>query len=262
MKLSPLTLYVIGFFVVFAAAMVSLSMFLPNIEEAKNYNEHANLYIDEAMKQPQANKKVELAIAEVNKMGAEWQQVVAVKTPPNHLPNGINLNVNRWQLTNDSVIFRNSMQRAVNAQMKRGGVKVITGPSIPPPPNTAGKIVEYYNYPAIKFPVLIFDLGQVTVQGSTSQIMQNMRAWSNMPNYLAVADGLQLSGTSPTMTGRYNVTIVAYIRGDKISGPVPEGGTTTTGQGGGGGPANNAPAGGGGGGGMLTGSKVDNTRRR
>ena len=47
-----------------------------------------------------------------------------------------------------------------------------------------------------------------------------------MPNYLAVADGLQITGTTPTMTGRYNLSIVAYIRGDKIAPPVPEGGAS------------------------------------
>lgn len=232
MKLSPLTIYVVGICIVFAAAMVSLSIFLPNISEAKNYNEHANAYIREANKQAQAKRKVEHAVAAVTKMGEEWQQIVAVKTPPNHLPNGINLAVNRWQLTVDSVQFRNSIQRAVNAQMKRGGVTVVAGPTIPAPPATAAQIVEYYNYPAIRFPVLIFDLGQVTVRGSMSQIMQNVRSWTTMPNYLAVADGLQLTGTTPNLTGRYNLTVVAYIRGDKISPAVPEGtGGTATGLG-------------------------------
>ena len=103
MKLSPLAIYVVGICIVFAAVMVSLSIFLPNIEEAKNFNTRANEYIEQAEKQPLANKKVEQAIADVTKMGEDWQKVVAVKTPPSSLPNGINLAVNRWQLTNDSV---------------------------------------------------------------------------------------------------------------------------------------------------------------
>lgn len=232
MKLSPLTIYVIGICIAFAAIMVSYSIYQPNMVEAKSYNDHANAYIDEANKQAQANKKVERAIEEVNKMATEWQQVVAVKTPPSSLPNGINLNVNRWQLTNDAPIFRNSMQRAVNRQLRQGGVTVVAAPSIPAPPANASQIVEYYNYPAIKFPVLIFDLGQVTVRGTYSQIMANVRAWSNMPNYLAVVDGLQLTGTTPTMTGRYNLSLVAYIRGDKIAPPVPETGGGGQGLGG------------------------------
>lgn len=243
MKLSPLTIFIIGLSVVIAAAGVSLSIFMPNIEEAKYQNELANSLIREANKQAQANKKVEQAVADVTKMAEDWQKVVAVKTPPASLPEGINLAVNRWQLTNDSVQFRNSMQRAVNRQLKKGGVTVVAAPSIPPPPTSATQIVEYYNYPAIKFPVLAFDLGTITVRGSYSQIMENVRAWKNMPNYLAVADGLQITGTTPTMTGTYNLSIVAYIRGDKVAPPVPEGGSANPASGGGG-PANGGNLGG------------------
>ncbi|MBL8065358.1 MAG: hypothetical protein JNM34_05810 [Chthonomonadaceae bacterium] len=233
MKLSPLTIYVVGICIAFAAIMVSLSIFMPNVEEAKINNNQANALIDEAGKQPLANKRVEKAIEEVNKMAAQWQNVVAAKTPPSTLPYGINLAVNRWQLTQDSVTFRNNIQRAVNYQLRKGGVTVVNGPNIPQPPANANQIVEYYNYPAIRFPVLIFDLGQVTVKGSYSQIMNNVRSWKYMPNYLAVTDGLQITGTTPTMTGRYNLTMVAYIRGDQVGQTVPEGG----GGGGGGGGA-------------------------
>lgn len=223
MKLSPLTIFIIGLSVVIAALGVSLSIYLPNVEEARYQNELADKLTIEANKQPQADKKVQTAIEDVTKMAEEWQRVVAVKTPPASLPEGINLAVNRWQLTTDSVQFRNSIQRAVNRQVKRGGVTVVQAPSIPAPPTSATQIVEYYNYPAIRFPVLVFDLGTITVRGSYSQIIENVRAWKNMPNYLAVTDGLQITGTTPTMTGTYNLSIVAYIRGDKVAPPVPEG---------------------------------------
>ncbi|MBS1723521.1 MAG: hypothetical protein JSS66_11270 [Armatimonadetes bacterium] len=241
MKLSPLTIFVVGISVVFAAVMVTLSIFLPNVEEAKYKNEEANKLIIEANKQQQANDKVKKAIADVQKMAEDWQKVVAVKTP-----RGINLHANRWQLTNDSVAFRNQIQRALNAQLKHGGVTVVNGPRIPDPPANAAQIVEYYNYPAIRFPVLIFDLGQVTVRGTYSQITENMRGWTNMPNYLAVADGLQLTGTTPTMTGTYNLTLVAYIRSDLIAPPVPEGGSGGGGNNGPGVPGGPSRGGGGG----------------
>jgi hypothetical protein len=63
-----------------------------------------------------------------------------------------------------------------------------------------------------------------------------------MPNYLAVADGLQLSGTTPTMTGTYNLTLVAYIRGTEVAPTVPE---STGAVQGGQGPAANTPSPGG-----------------
>lgn len=44
-----------------------------------------------------------------------------------------------------------------------------------------------------------------------------------MPNFLAVADGLQITGTSPVLTGTYNLTMVAFIRGDRVFPRVPDG---------------------------------------
>lgn len=106
----------------------------------------------------------------------------------------------------------------------------------------------YFNYPAMGHPVAVFNLGTITVRGTFSQISDNIRSWTNMPNYLAVADGLQITGTSPVMTGTYNLTVVAFVRGKKIAPAVPEGsggGAGGTSQAGGGG----AGAGGGGRGG-------------
>ena len=238
MKLSPISIFVIGLSLAVIAAMVTLTNFLPNVEEAKYRNELANKYIFEAGKQKQTNDKVKKAEQDVEKMELEWQKIVAVKTPPNNVgTGGINLAVNRWQLTNDSVKFRNSIQQSVNRQLKAGGVTVVNGPRIPGPPGNASQIVEYYNYPAIRFPVLVFNLGAVTVTGTYAQIMSHVRAWTGMPNYLAVADGLQLSGTTPTMTGTYNLSVVAYIRGTEVAPTVPE----ATGTGGGTAPGGNVP---------------------
>ncbi|MCW5937829.1 MAG: hypothetical protein KIT11_11050 [Fimbriimonadaceae bacterium] len=224
MKLSPLTIIILGLAVVIMAFGIGLSQYLPNMEEAQYQKEYAEKLLAEANKQKQANQKVEKAIKDVNDIAAEWQTVVANRTPPQDVQRGgINLAANRWQLTVDSLRFRDSMQRAVNRQVKAGGVTVVQGPTIPPPPDSASTVVEtYYNYPAIRFPVVIFDLGQIVVRGTLNQIFENMRSWSNMPNYLAVADGLTVTGTSPELTGTYTVSIVGYIRGDRISPPVPE----------------------------------------
>ncbi len=119
MKLSPISIFVIGLSLAVIAAMVTLTNFLPNVEEAKYRNELANKYIFEAGKQKQTNDKVKKAEQDVEKMELEWQKIVAVKTPPNNVgTGGINLAVNRWQLTNDSVKFRNSIQQSVNRQLK------------------------------------------------------------------------------------------------------------------------------------------------
>jgi hypothetical protein len=150
---------------------------------------------------------------------------------------GINLNVNAFQLAVDTRRFRNNVQRAVNKQVISGGVKVLSLAPIPgidvnAPANSI--LASYYNYPTIAFPVVIYDLGQVEVEGTYEQILANVRSWSRMPRYLAVADGLTLSGTAPRLRGTYNVSIVGYIRTNGIFPPVPEAASAAaTGPGGG-----------------------------
>lgn len=250
MKLSGLTWFIVGLSVALVAvAFAYFQYYGPNTQLAAWYDERSEQLDAEIAKRPQAQRRVKAAEAMVDERAAEWRKTVATRTPPMGVASGgIDLNVNAWQLTVDSQRFRNNMQRAVNAQVKRGGVIVEQGPEIPSPDLNATSIVaNYYNFPALRFPVVIFDLGQVTVRGTYAQITQNVRDWTYMPNYLAVADGLVIDGTSPNLRGRYNLSVVGYIRGDKIYPTVPEGaagGPGTTGV-----PANQANAGRGGRGG-------------
>lgn len=206
-----------------ALAYGFLGVYRPKMAEAKQWKEYGDALQIEVNKTPAAEKRRDAAVAEVKRIGAEWQDVVLRKTPPGSLAEGgISLMVNRWQLTVDSQRFRESVQRAVNRQVKAGGVRVVSGPAVPQPSSSGSTILsEYYNYPAIKFPVCIFELGTVTVQGTWSQIRDNVRSWQNMPNYLATTDGLTVTGTSPNLTATYSVVVVAYIR-NGISGLVPE----------------------------------------
>jgi hypothetical protein len=216
----------------------------PKTETLKNTKTAAESWETEAKKLPAAYKKRATAMEMVQQKADEWQQVVAVKTPSSSLgAGGINFNVSSYQLAVDSRVYRNSLQTAVNNQVKRGGVVVINGPEVEAPDMEADNLVaSYYNYPAIPFPVVIFDLGTITVRGTYAQIKRNVEAWKDMPNYLAVADGLQLEGTSPNLTGTYSVTIVGYLRAEKMfpgvlngagaapgGAPVPGGGPTRPG---------------------------------
>lgn len=240
MKLSGWVYLVVGF----CLAVIILSYgyfqhYQPNEEEAKNFRENADAYRPLASKdtEKKAIKRVENAQAKVDAAAKKWNELVAVKTPPRDLKaGGIDLTRNRIYLTLDAPVFRDSVQKAVNNQLKKGGVKVIQGAQVPFPPSEYQQIVEgYFNWPAYAFPVCIFDFGTITVEGTYKQITDNVRSWSNMPNYIAVTDGLQLTGTSPKLTGSYNLTVVAMIRGDKISPPV---GNAAAGA-----PAPGAPAG-------------------
>jgi len=181
----------------------------------------------ESDKMPQAKKRVDTANKMVTTAESQWDQYVQVNTPPDNVrAGGIDLSVNPYQLAIDSWKYRDSVQRAVNAQIVKGGITLVgTGPAIPGPTdvnNVGGLLASYYNYPTIKYPVVIFNLGTITVTGTYKQIMDNVRAYKSMPHYLAVTDGLQLTGTAPKLTASYNLTIVGFIKAKKIFGAVPE----------------------------------------
>ncbi len=254
MKLSPLTIILIGVAILIMALSYGFFQhYLPNSTEAGYYRTYSQQLEDEGNKLNQAQSRLKKAEELVTTKAGEWRAVVANKTPlPDTNQRGININVDGWQLTVDTRKFRDNIQRAINAQLIKGGVKVIgDGPSVPMPTDDGtGVLAGFYNYPTIAFPVVILDLGAITVEGTEAQIMENVRAWKNMPRYLAVADGLTITGTSPNLRGTYSVSLVGYIRTKEVWPNVPQGGAPAGGGGGGGAPAGFGGPGGGGRGGF------------
>lgn len=242
-------------FLSFSAIALCTGLFffwLPRQEETRLKVENHNAYVAEAAKLPQALKKKKVAAEAIALAEAKWKPFVERRTPSqNTNAGGINVNVNPYQLLLDTKKFRDSVQIALNRQLKVGGVTVVSGPAIPgvtdqDAPNSV--LASYYNYPTSPFPVVIYDLGQVTVQGTYEQIMENVRSWADIENYLAVTQGLALSGTAPRLTGTYNLSLVGYIRYDGIFGPVPDGAGAPAAGGGAGAPpgipGGRAPSGG------------------
>lgn len=231
MKIGPVTIILIG--IALAVCAISYGLFhnwMPKNEEIANKEAELQALRDQNLRRDQVDKKVADAKAEVRSKAELWKQVVATNTPPSSVEaGGINLAVSAYQLTVDSQRFRDSIQRAVNAQLKRGGVRVVNGPFIPPPTDDPASILPaFYNFPnPYPFPVVVFNLGGVTVTGTYSQIMANVRSWRNMPNYLAVADGLAITGTSPRLTGTYNVSIVGFIKATRTGPPAVIGAAAT-----------------------------------
>lgn len=227
MKLSGWVWIVLGLCLGLSAlAFVFIQIYMP-YEQAVGYN---NTYRDQltaqANKQRAAEQRVQTAMDLVNQKAQEWNAVVLTKTPPSSLASGgINFNVNAYQLAVDAVKYRNNVQRAVNYQSKRGGVKVISLPSVPEPPEDPAELVaNYFNYQNFGFPVVYYELSPIVVEGTYEQIKANVKAWSSMPRYLAVADGLTIAGTSPKLTGTYNVVILGYLQGSQMH-PAPLTGT-------------------------------------
>ena len=233
MKLSPITWIIFGICICIACLSFGYVTWKPNHDETVLRDANKAAADIEASKEGSANKRVNATVKEIENKAADWQRLAAVKTPSNDLrTGGINVSVSGNQLIVDARQFRDSIQTAVNKQIRIGGVKLIgDGPYILDPGQSPSTILaDFFNYPAIPFPVVIFDLGTINVSGTYEQITANVRAWSRMPNYLAVADGLRIDGTSPHMTGAYAVSIVGYVHGNKLFTTLPE----TPGSGGGG----------------------------
>lgn len=225
-----------------------MTRYFPEEDAAAQYNSNADQATAIGNQMPQAKQRVKNAVTLINGMASEWSSSLLQHSPGTSLASGgINIGENPFQLVVDAPKFRNSVQRQVNHQIKAGGVKVLVGPYVTDPPQTSDTILaSYFNYPAIPFPVTIFNLGQVQVQGTWDQIMKNYQSWAHMPNFYAVSDGLQIAGTAPYLTGTYSVSIVGYIRGKNIFPTVPT--LAVSGSTGGGGatdgPTTGAPSGG------------------
>lgn len=224
MKLSALTYIIIGFSIFLIAVTFGLfRLYVPNTTEAGYWREYKAELDAEIAKKSAAERRVKLAKEMVDEQTRHWKDIVATRTPPLGVNSGgIDVGVNAWQLTVDSVKFRDSIQRAVNAQVHAGGVKLVSnGPLVPRPSQNGGDILAtFYNYPAIPFPVVMFDFGAITVQGTYRQICDNVRAYTHMPHYLAVTDGLNIQGTGPILQGTYQLSIVGFIRGNSVFPPV------------------------------------------
>jgi len=228
MKLGRFAILMIGIMVFIATTSWGyFYCYIPNKKETGMMIDNKALNDAEAAKMPKAKARYVTATKMIDAKAAIWKAIIETRTPSTQLKDGgIDLSVTPWQLAVDTPKYRDSVQRAVNTQVKKGGIKVISSPLVQRldanmPVNQI--LSAFYNYPAMKFPIVIFDFGTITVTGTYKQILDNVRAYKSMPNYLAVTDGLRIDGTSPTLTATYNLTVVGYLRTKKIAPDVPEG---------------------------------------
>ncbi|HTQ09952.1 MAG TPA: hypothetical protein VMI31_07785, partial [Fimbriimonadaceae bacterium] len=137
-------------------AFAYCDQYWPHEDAAKNMTAYKESLQTQADLQRAADKRVQKAMDMVNQAAQKWQVYVGTRTPPENLPYGINVDENPYQLVNDSQKYRNSAQRALNAQLRVGGVKIVSdAPSIPDPGWSEKDILaSYYNFPAFSFPVV------------------------------------------------------------------------------------------------------------
>lgn len=233
MKISSWTVILLGICV--AAVALSYSYFkiyAPNKLEASRTRDLGD-QLDQVV---QKKKAAENRVAKANQIVADrertWANIVSTRTPPSTLSgDGINLGVQGYQLALDIKQYRDSLQRLINSRMTLGGVKLIgDGPLVPVvTQQEPGAILSsFFNYPAIPFPVVIFDFGVIRVQGTYEQIVNHVMSWKTLPRYIAVTNRLNFTGTSPILTATYELSIIGYIRGDVVypalPGPITGGG--------------------------------------
>jgi hypothetical protein len=235
MKISPITVLVWCIAIAMIAITYGLSKRQPTMETVEKYKVYRDGMRAEQLKWRQAVDKVKATTALGRQAVAQWNQIAAAHTMPAVPdPLAIDLSIDGGRLAMQMPAYRNKIQAMINTQVKAGGVTVIQGPVLPPAPTQPDTIVaSYFHFPLPSTtPVLVFDLGNITVTGTYQQIADNVRAWKNMPHFLAVADGLRLNGTSPKLTGTYTVSIVGFVAmpKDPVTGapkaifpPLPEG---------------------------------------
>lgn len=243
MKLSSLTIIWLGIVIAICALSWGYFWFYqPNMAEAKMWQDRLEAQKGEIAKRPALIKNEKKAEDEEAQLKTEWNDIISRKTP-----NSPNLDMNQWQLTVETRKFRDQVQADINAMMRKGNVKIVgSGPFIPLTDDApASVLTDFYNFQGLPFPVLIFDLGTVRIQGTWNQIMAHIHAWKSMPNYMAVVHGLDVQGTSPLLTATYQLTIIGYIKADKVHPTAPDASAATgTGAGGGGGGGLGGPQGG------------------
>lgn len=248
-KINPWTWIISG--LLLALCILCFGFFFhykPNSTSAALINESADAYKMEGDKMKKAKDRVKHATELLQAQDEQWATVLDSKAvSSSRETGGIDLGESRYQLVVDARRFRNDIQSLVNGRMHRGGVKVIQGPLVPTFSTSASNIVESdFNYPALGYPVLSYDFGQVVVEGTFDQIAEHVESWTDIPNFIAVTDGLTINGTSPKLRATYNLSMVGFIRGTVVHPPVPDSavenqGGQGGGNGGGGFPQQGAP---------------------
>jgi hypothetical protein len=162
-----------------------------------------------------AQERVDTANEEQRKVMREWARYIARKSPPKST---INLDQDRWRLTTQFRTFRTKLSDDLASFMRKSGVEVLAPPTVPDFGDNPNKLVtDYFHYGTLKFPCAVLSCGTVSVRGTFERILRHVERWNDLPNYIALADGLTLQGTSPNLIGTYNLLVIVYPRGEHIN---------------------------------------------
>lgn len=226
-KLSALSFVVIGvvlmLMIVTGFYFLKIQKDLAEVNMLAEKSEELNGIISKPT-QDAAVERVREAMNMVRDAEVQWKQITTWRTPS---VGTLNMTPNRWQLVVNTRRWHGKAENDINRWARRGGVTVVNPARIlvPYPTDQPNELVQFYfNFPALPFPVAIWDLGTVTVQGTFDQIMQNVRSWSLIPGYIVSVRGLSVAGTGSRLLGTYALTAVVYVNTPYVSGGPAEGG--------------------------------------
>lgn len=227
-KLSPLTFIVCGV-VIMAVIWAGFWIFKigPERQEIAWYKEH-NEQLREIISPASiaaAVDRVANALDAVDQAQIQWKEIAERRTPAQ---GRFDLTEHRWQLTVNVRDWHGTVEQDLRRWISKSGVTFVEplgGPFVPYPTDVPNELVEaYFNYPALPYPVAVWDMGTVTVEGTYDQIINNVRSWVDIPGYVATVRGLAIEGTGNRLRGSYNLLIVAYINTPNVaSGMLPNG---------------------------------------
>ncbi|MCL6623428.1 MAG: hypothetical protein K6T17_02270 [Fimbriimonadales bacterium] len=231
-KLNPWT-YVVCALVLIAITWAGFWFFsIGKLRQEIAEYQKQNAALDEILSpasQKRAQERLTEAYRRVYEAEQQWKVIAEKHTPPS---SRINLSPNRWQLTVMARRWHGQVERDLRNWITRSGVRIIapveggqTGPFVPYPTDLPNELVElYFNYPALQFPVAIWDLGEITVEGTYEQVVRHVRSWNDIPGYIASVRGLAIEGTGNRVRGKYGLVVIAYINTPDVFGGPTEGG--------------------------------------
>jgi hypothetical protein len=168
-------------------------------------------------KMPMAEKRVQDAKDEQALVTRGWADYIIRKSPPTST---INLAQNRWKISTQYQTFITKLTLDVTNHIRKTGVTIQKGPGVPPTTDNPNILISdvFHFGKGLSYPCAVYPFKGIEVRGTFDKILKHFESWNKFPNYIALADGLKLSGTSPNLVGTYDLTVLVFPRGDSING--------------------------------------------
>jgi Tfp pilus assembly protein PilO len=210
-KITRQQIYIIGaVLAVIAAIAVYFAVIKPQGEELAAQTSRRDSRQAKADEKPQADADLKKAKQEVLEAQRDWQRYERALMPQIQIGD---LMVGIQQLWREQIktlgpLTDQFLKADKTVQVLQSNIQL---PAPPEDPN------------AVNQPLFVYNLGQVSVQGTFENILRHVERWNRF-NRLVLVDGLSLSGNSPSLVGQYNLTCYVFTQGDTPGPAIPQAG--------------------------------------